>query len=623
MTVDFLIGLSRRRKTSLVMFIDYLMLLFSFWISLSLRSNEIYLPTTSGYYLIFFAPIISIPILYSFGLYQSLIRYSNYRSVLAVIFAITVYTLLWFALVLGIGIVEKPYDFLFINWLVSIFFIGAPRYYARYYLLQKAYKNKRVLIYGAGSAGTQIYSALNYDSSVNVVGFIDDEKELQNKYIENIRIFNPNDIEALIKKKKVDELYIAIPSASKTQIASIIENFKDFPIKIRKLPAIGDLASGKIDISDLKKINIQDLLKREQRNPIEELMKRDIFNKNVIVTGAGGSIGSELAKQILNHNPKTLLLLDISEFSLYKIEQEIDKIKDSVNVVAIIADVTNQNRLEKIMSDHNIQTVYHAAAYKHVPMVERNPLAAINCNIFGTLSCIRASMKQQVESFVFISTDKAVRPTNIMGATKRFAEQILQSVSNSFNQSDMHTTRISIVRFGNVLGSSGSVVPLFKRQIQEGGPLTVTDPNIIRYFMTIQEASQLVIQAGAIGHDGDIFLLDMGEPVKVLDLAKDMIRLSGKSIKDDSNPDGEIEIKFTGLRPGEKLFEELLIDSESEPTVHEKILVAKDKHLRWDEIEILIQNLEEASKDEDYEKIKEIFLKSVAGYKPDTQTIRA
>ena len=427
----------------------------------------------------------------------------------------------------------------------------------------------------------------------------------------------------MIKKKKVDELYIAIPSASKTQIASIIENFKDFPIKIRKLPAIGDLASGKIDISDLKKINIQDLLKREQRNPIEELMKRDIFNKNVIVTGAGGSIGSELAKQILNHNPKTLLLLDISEFSLYKIEQEIDKIKDSVNVVAIIADVTNQNRLEKIMSDHNIQTVYHAAAYKHVPMVERNPLAAINCNIFGTLSCIRASMKQQVESFVFISTDKAVRPTNIMGATKRFAEQILQSVSNSFNQSDMHTTRISIVRFGNVLGSSGSVVPLFKRQIKEGGPLTVTDPNIIRYFMTIEEASQLVIQAGAIGRDGDIFLLDMGEPVKVLDLAKDMIRLSGKSIKDDSNPDGEIEIKFTGLRPGEKLFEELLIDSESEPTVHEKILVAKDKHLRWDEIEILIQNLEEASKDEDYEKIKEIFLKSVAGYKPDTQTIRA
>lgn len=603
------------------MFSDYCLLVGGFWLSLSLTINNLFNPSQSGMYLIVLAPLVALPIFYFFGLYNSLVRYSNYKSVQTITIAITIYSLLWFLLVMSIGIIEKPYDFLIINWLVTIVLVGGCRYLARYFLIPRSNQTRKVLIYGAGSAGTQIYSALNYDPDASVVGFIDIQEDLHNKLIEGIKIYSPESLERIIPKEKVSEIYIAIPSASKTEIAKIIDSLKGYGVEIRKLPSIADLASGKVDISDLKKIKIQDLLKREQRSPIKILLEQDVRDKRVLVTGGGGSIGAELAEQILSQNPRLLILFDISEYALYEIEQRLSSHSDFAKVVSIIGNVTNQKRLERIIAENNIQTIYHAAAYKHVPLVEKNSIAGVRCNIFGTLSCIKAAMVNDVESFVFISSDKAVRPTNIMGATKRFAEQILQSINLS--DSDYHngSTRISIVRFGNVLGSSGSVVPLFSKQIKQGGPITVTDPNIIRYFMTIKEASQLVIQAGALGKKGDIFLLDMGEPVKVLDLAKDMIRLSGNTVKDENNPDGDIEILFTGLRPGEKLYEELLIDSQSESTEHKKIYLAKEKCLSWKNIEELIGELNLVCDQEDEEAIKEIFLKSVDGYNPGKNLI--
>ena len=616
--ISYLLGLSRSKKNILIIFSDYILLVFAFWASLSLRINDFFIPTTASLYLILIAPLITIPIFHTFGLYKSLIRYSNYRSAMTIAIAISIYSLLWFLAVFYIEIIEKPYNFLFINWLVTIFFVGGSRYIARFLLLYRTIETKNVLIYGAGSAGTQIYYALNHEPEITVVGFIDDNNELWNKFIDGVKIYNSDSLSSIVSNKKIDEIFIAIPSASKFEIAKIIESLKQYELKLRKLPAIGDLASGKIDISDLKKIKIEDLLRREQRQPDNELLARDITGKNVLITGAGGSIGSELSRQILKLDPESLILFDISEYALYKIEQELSSFSNFSKVSAIIGNVTEQDRLERILEKNEINTIYHAAAYKHVPMVERNAIAAIRCNIFGTLSCIQASINQSVSSFVFISTDKAVRPTNIMGATKRFAEQILQSISEKYQDDQIKDMRISMVRFGNVLGSSGSVVPLFKKQIEDGGPLTVTDPKIIRYFMTLQEASQLVIQAGAMGECGDIFLLDMGEPIKVLDLARDMIQLSGKSVLDQNNPEGEIEIQFTGLRPGEKLYEELLISSESEPTEHEKIFIAKDSYLSWNIIENYLKELEEASSIGDDEHIKKIFLNSVDGFNPES-----
>ena len=615
--IKSLVNMSRVKKVLLIMLSDYLLLVGGFWLSLSLRINDFFSPSMPSVYLIVLAPLFALPIFYFFGLYNSLVRYSNYKSVQTITIAITIYSFLWFLLVLIIGIIEKPYDFLIINWLVTIILVGGSRYLARYFLIPRSSQSRRVLIYGAGSAGTQIYSALNYDPDATVVGFVDIQKDLHNKLIEGIKIYSPDSLKKIIPEEKVSEIYIAIPSASRAEIARIIESLKGYGIEIRKLPSIADLASGKIDISDLKKIKIQDLLRREQRSPIQSLLEQDIQNKSVLITGGGGSIGSELAIQILSQNPRLLILFDISEYALYEIEQRLSSHSNFSKVATIIGNVTNQKSLEKIMAENDIQTVYHAAAYKHVPLVEKNPLAGVRCNIFGTLSCINAAITNDVESFVFISTDKAVRPTNVMGATKRFAEQILQSIKLSNPEFQKKNTRISIVRFGNVLGSSGSVVPLFSKQIEQGGPLTVTDPNIIRYFMTIKEASQLVIQAGALGKNGDIFLLDMGEPVKVLDLARDMIRLSGNRVKDDNNPDGDIEISFTGLRPGEKLYEELLIDSQSESTEHEKIYIAKDKNLPWKDIEEFIKDLELMCNEGSYKEIKDIFIKSVDGYNPD------
>lgn len=611
-----LIGLNRSNKTIVVIFSDILTLIFAFWFSLTLRNNEIYIPDQQTIYLMVFGPLIAVPIFYFLGLYRSLIRYSNYSSMIWIILAVSLYTIIWFIIVLIVGIVDKPYDFLFINWMMSIFFIGGIRYLARWLLLYRVIDQTRVIIYGAGSSGIQLKAAFSYSNEIKVSCFIDDSSSLQGSYVDGVKVYNPDKIADLVSEMKISEVILAIPGLGRNETTKILNTLKKYPVIIREIPSVEDIAKGKISISDLKKINIEDLLKRKSVKPNEMLLSADITNKNVLVSGAGGSIGSQLSREILKLKPKSLLILDISEFSLYTIERELLEADTLFPIVAIIGNINDQSKLQKILKEYEVDTFYHAAAYKHVPLVEKNIIEGVKCNIFGTLSCIRAVSDSNVSSFVFISTDKAVRPTNIMGATKRFAELILQAYAKKIDNQKTLKTRVSIVRFGNVLGSSGSVVPLFRKQIKNGGPVTVTDPDVIRYFMTLEEASQLVIQAGAMGRDGNIFLLDMGEPVRILELARDMIRLSGRTIKDESNDEGDIEIVFTGLRSGEKLYEELLIDGDSIPTSNKKILQANDVGISFENVQKYLDLFDDAIMKHDHIKAKEILQESVDGYKP-------
>ena len=610
-----LVGLSRPSKTLIVIIADYILLVFSFWASLSIRANTFYLPSMESNFLILLAPFIAIPIFYFFGLYKSLIRYSNYQALFTIMIASSAYTLLWFLVVVSVGIVEKPYDFLIINWMLTLLSIGGLRYIARWILTQRSREYSHVVIYGAGSAGIQLESAMKYNPEIKVIAFVDDDQSMHGQYIEGIKIYDPSSLSWLAEKRGASEVLIAIPSISRSKKHKLLQFLKEFPMTIRLLPGLTDLAQGRVSVSDLKRIKIEDLLKRAVREPNKELLTKDIQNKNVLITGAGGSIGSEICRQVIRQQPNLLILFEISEHALYKIEKELLEIKSDVQIMAVLGNVTNKQRLEIIFDKYNVHTIYHTAAYKHVPMVEKNTLAGLRCNIFGTLACAEAAINSDVQSFIFISTDKAVRPTNIMGATKRFSELILQAFATE-NKDSKVNTRISIVRFGNVLGSSGSVVPLFREQIEKGGPVTVTDPNIIRYFMTISEAAQLVIQAGSMGSAGEIFILDMGEPISILQLAKDMIRLSGMSIRDRNNEDGDIEIKITGLRPGEKLYEELLIDDSAVTTKHKKIMRANDKGISMEKIREKLLELEEAAREDDYIRIKQVFTDTVEGFKP-------
>ena len=614
--VNFLLSLSRIQKTLLLTIVDYFLLVICFELSLSLRINDIFYPNSESLLVILVSPIIGIIIFHFCGLYQSFVRFTSYHSIKITVVGISLYTAAWFIFVLILGNIIKPYDFLIINWMMTIFAIGGVRFLARNLLTRSSIDFRNIMIYGAGYAGTQLQSAIQHDNSSNLIGFIDDDPIKQGLYIGGVRVFSSDELDRVITEKKVQEILIAIPSLSRFLLQKLIRSLKHYPVVLRVLPDILDLVKGNISVSDLKKINIEDLLKREIREPNTELLTKDIKNKNILVTGAGGSIGSEICRQVLEQNPKILVLFEISEIGLYKIEKELSVIKADTTIVSILGNVTNQKRLEKVMLKYSVETVFHTAAYKHVPIVEKNIVAGLRCNIFGTLSCVMASAETNVESFVFISTDKAVRPTNIMGATKRFAELVLQSYAKRPNKINIKSRlRISMVRFGNVLGSSGSVVPLFRDQIERGGPVTVTDPNIIRYFMTIPEAAQLVIQAGAMGQAGEIFVLDMGEPVHVLDLARDMIRLSGMTIRDDDNPDGDIEIVFTGLREGEKLYEELLVDGSVKQTLHEKIMQANDPSLEWEKIYDYLLRLEKHIIDEDLDSINEVFNDTVAGFK--------
>jgi FlaA1/EpsC-like NDP-sugar epimerase len=492
------------------------------------------------------------------------------------------------------------------------------RVFAREVLFQQRHSTAaRTLVYGAGSAGVQFVTASMQGDTHNVVGYIDDDPALCDTSIHGRNVYPSKNIEALVRKYKVQIIVLALPSVSKAERKRIIESLIPLPVRVVTVPTYEDLIEGKQRITQTEDISIEDLLGRDPVPPLDQYMKARTTDKVCLVTGAGGSIGSELCRQIVKCKPKHLVLLDVSEPALFAIEQELLR-NNFTKLTCCLGSVTNPDFIARVFNDHNIDCVYHAAAYKHVPMVEANPLAGLINNVEGTQNVLNAALSHRCESFTLISTDKAVRPTNVMGATKRLAEMACQLAA----ESNTGPTVISMVRFGNVLGSSGSVIPTFQQQIKRGGPVTLTHPEITRYFMTIPEAAQLVIQAAGMAESGDLFLLDMGTPVKIIDLAERLIRLSGKSVKRDTNNEtmGEIEIKVTGLRPGEKLYEELLVDADAQPTAHAKIMRAREQYVSLEALEVGMQDLISHLNQSNTMQFKLTLAELVVGYKPSEPT---
>jgi len=585
-------------------------------LSFSLRLEFLYLPDGDLIWVVLGAPIIAIPIFVRFGLYSSVIRYIGFKALWAIVQAASLYALLWGVIGFMSGVDGIPRSVLLINWFLVILAIGGSRMTARWLLSgvdtrKNTAGSTHVVIYGAGSAGRQLSIALRESDNYKTAAFIDNDIELLGQSIHGINVVSRDDLGRLIETKNVTEVLLAMPSLSHAERNEIIHFLEPYAVLVRSLPSVAELTQGKLRVADLRDVTIKDLLGRNSVAVNGELLGLNIINKVVMVTGAGGSIGSELCRQILGLKPQVLVLFDQSEFALYGIHKElVDVGMPNVVILAMLGSVTNRKRLSHILGRFGVNTIYHAAAYKHVPMVESNNAEGASNNVFGTLACAQAAIDHGVDTFVLVSTDKAVRPTNTMGATKRVAELVLQSLAVG------SSTRFSMVRFGNVLNSSGSVVPLFREQIKGGGPVTVTDPEILRYFMTIPEAVELVIQAGAMAKGGDVFVLDMGKPVRILDLAEKMIRLSGLRLKDKLHPDGDIEIEFTGLRPGEKLYEELLIGGNVSKTDNPMILRAEEEMLAWDDLKLILDELEQAVDSGDQGKLRQLLIKAVPGFKP-------
>jgi len=603
-----------------MMFVDVLLIVTILTLSLSMRLGEWFWPQGDLVYLLFFAPLVAIPIFIKFGLYRAIVRYIGFKALWVIVQAVSLYALVWGVIVLLSGAQGVPRSVILINWILGMLLIGGSRIIGRWWFSdKKSYsvnafdKRKNVLVYGAGSAGIQLATALTYSQELNPIAFIDDEPTLSNHQIMGLKVHSSNNLGELVASMKIEEVLLAIPSASRERRNEIINNLEPYPVLVRTVPSVSELAQGKLKINDLNVVSINDLLGRDPVPPNQNYLRADITNKVVMITGAGGSIGSELCRQIIQLQPKKIVLFEQNEFSLYTIDQELIQKNLKIDIAPILGSVLDSKQVERVCKTFSVQTIYHAAAYKHVPMIELNNFSGIENNIFGTLSCAEAAVLSNVETFVLISTDKAVRPTNIMGATKRFSEMILQALSKKYNDK---ATNFSMVRFGNVLDSSGSVIPLFNKQIKEGGPVTVTDPAIIRYFMTIPEAAQLVIQAGAMSKGGDVFVLDMGEPVKILYLAKKMIHLSGLNIKDSNNPNGDIEILFTGLRPGEKLYEELLIGDSVLETEHQLILRSNEEMLPWSDLKLILNKLKTSVDKQNLEGARQALIEAVPGYKP-------
>jgi len=624
-----MIGLSRINKQLVMLFADSVALVLILLASFSIRLGYWYFPQDDLIWVVLGAPVVASIIFVRFGLYRAVIRYIGFKALWTVVQAVSLYALVWGVIGFMVAVDGIPRSVILINWMLSLLAIGGLRVVARLALSQNVEfsifnfelnsksqsDKKRVLVYGAGDAGIQLVSALSHSSEYNPVGFIDDSNELQGNQIRGLNIYSVNSIERVINKLKVDEVLIAMPSASRAKRLDIINTLEPYPVLVRMLPGVAELAEGKVSIGDLREVSIKDLLGRESVVANKDLLGRNITDKVVVVTGAGGSIGSELCRQIVFLKPKALILYEMSELALYSIEKELSNIGIySIDIYPILGSVNNKTRMTNVFKRFGVDTIYHAAAYKHVPMVEFNNTEGVDNNIFGTLNCAQVAIDTGVETFVLISTDKAVRPTNTMGATKRSAELVLQALA-----AKQSATKFTMVRFGNVLGSSGSVIPLFKQQIKAGGPVTVTDVNMIRYFMTIPESVELVIQAGAMGLGGDVFVLDMGKPVKIDDLAKKMIRLSGLEVKDDAHPEGDIEITYTGLRPGEKLYEELLIGDNVSHTDNSLIMRAQEELLTWDELEPILNNLQTAIQDCDQHKLRELLIELVPGFKPQCE----
>ena len=579
---------------------------------------------------------IALPIFVVSGLYRAIFRYSGWPALLAVARAVGVYGLLYASVFTAIGVAGVPRTVGIIQPILLLLFVGASRALARVWLgdqylnILKRASRPKVLIYGAGSTGRQLVAAMANSHEMQVVGFLDDDDRLHGHMLNGQPIYNPADLVNLAPTLTISDVLLAMPSLSRKRRNEILAQIRTSRVAVRTLPSVNDLAQGKVSVSDLRDLDIDDLLGRESIAPNHILLAKNIVGKVVLVTGAGGSIGSELCRQSLAVVPAKLLLIEQSEFALYAIHQELEEKLAALDgatppvLVPLLASVQDDERMREIMSTWHPDTVFHAAAYKHVPLVEHNPAAGIKNNVLGTLCTAQAAAENGVTDFVLISTDKAVRPTNVMGASKRLAEMALQAlaVHQAVTPGGISgSTKFSMVRFGNVLGSSGSVVPKFRQQIRDGGPITLTHPEVTRYFMTIPEAAQLVIQAGAMAKGGDVFVLDMGQPVKIMDLARRMVELSGLTVKDEEHPEGDIEIATTGLRPGEKLYEELLIGDNPKPTVHPRIMKAHEEFIPWSELEDKLKSLEMALNVNDVGVIRLMMEKLVTGYTPSDEIV--
>jgi FlaA1/EpsC-like NDP-sugar epimerase len=609
-------NLPRRQKQAIMVVADLFLLPLAIWAGYAIRLGDWQPDMEHGKWLLLLAPVVSIPVFIVLGLYRAVIRYIGSRALLTVAHGALLSTL---ALVLCVALLHLPgipRSLIFLYFGLTFLLVGGSRYWVRYYyyyVFKRTQDTQAVAIYGAGQSGAQLASALLRSQDYTPQFFIDDKPSLNKAMIQGLKVYSPAELDTLVAEHDITQIFLAIPSADRESRKTILSNLEHLPVHVRSIPSAADLAAGKRNVDDLLEIDVDDLLGRSAVEPDQVMIAQCLKNKKIIVTGAGGSIGSELCRQILRKNPSVLVLFESSEHALYQIERELQEIRKTqtiqTTIAAVLGSVQNQNRVEEILRQYQIDILYHAAAYKHVPLVEHNPIEGLRNNSFGTRATANAALAVGIERFVLISTDKAVRPTNVMGASKRLAELVLQALAS---QSD--TTIFTMVRFGNVLGSSGSVVPLFRQQIQAGGPITVTHPDVIRYFMSIPEAAQLVLQAGAMATGGEVFLLDMGEPVRIVDLAKRMIKLSGEKIKTDGKDFGPgIEIQFSGLRPGEKLYEELLISAAHQTTAHPQILAAEENFLAPAQLNELFNQLDKACLQKDFVSIRHLLMKTVEG----------
>ncbi len=618
------LALPRPAKRLVALSLDMSLCVLSVWLAFYLRLGEWVALSGNALWAVAVSIVIALPIFVVSGLYRAIFRYSGWPALLAVARAISIYGLLYASIFTAIGMAGVPRTVGIIQPILLLLLVGGSRALARVWLndeyqtrLKRAARPK-VLIYGAGRSGRQLAAAMSNSHDMQVVGFLDDDDRLHGHVLNGLPLYKPEDLPNLVTALSISSVLLAMPSISRKRRNEILTAIRSAHVAVRTLPSMTDLAQGKVSVSDLRELDIDDLLGREPVAPNHLLLAKNITAKVVLVTGAGGSIGSELCRQILAQAPTKLLLIEQSEFALYAIHQELEQRQagQATVLVPLLASVQDAERMHEIMSTWRPDTVYHAAAYKHVPLVEHNPAEGVKNNVLGTLRTAQAAVDNAVADFVLVSTDKAVRPTNIMGASKRLAEMCLQALA-----AHASGTRFCMVRFGNVLGSSGSVVPKFRQQIQEGGPITLTHPEVTRFFMTIPEAAQLVIQAGAMAKGGDVFVLDMGQSVKIMDLAQRMIELSGLSLRYEQNPDGDIEIEITGLRPGEKLYEELLIGDDPRPTLHPRIMKAHETFLAWEVFQPRLKALELALNTNDVGVIRLMMQELVTGYNPETEIV--
>ena len=624
--VSPLLALPRVTKQTLVMFLDGVLCGLTVWLALCLQPEHWVSLDRYGWLAVWLSLTVALPVFALTGLYRAIFRFAGWDALTTVMKAVLIYGVLYAAVLGVLGLPGLPHTMVLVQPMLLLFFVGTSRTLARYWFsglyLSRLRRSglPKVLIYGAGAAGRQLAAAISNGMQLRAVGYLDDDPRLHGEVLNGLSIYNPEQVAHWVRKLEVTDVLLASPSVSRQRRNEILELTRRANVAVRTLPGLMDLAQGHVHVSDLRELEIEDLLGRDAVPPDSLLLEKNIRGKVVLVTGAGGSIGSELCRQIIKSGPVKLLLVELSEFALYNVHQELLTLlaveaAPEVPLLPLLASVRDEDRMREIMRSWKPQTVYHAAAYKHVPMVEHNPAEGLKNNVMGTLITARMAAEHGVSDFVLISTDKAVRPTNIMGASKRVAEMVLQAMADA-SRAQHWTTRFTMVRFGNVLGSSGSVVPLFRKQIKDGGPITLTHADITRYFMTISEAAQLVIQAGAMAAGGDVFVLDMGEPVRIIDLARRMVELSGLRVRDEQCPDGDIELQVTGLRPGEKLYEELLIGDNPERTQHRRIMKAREAFLPWEPLQYWLATLSEALITHDVAALRVRLAELVQGFDP-------